>query len=354
MALWVIRTLFLLIWTGLGSYLAWRLELGAWQTVGVVLLAIIIGVTVIAIDVLVPRKKIGILSAIFFGLLLGTIMGQLIWSAIRPALWYVEQTLELQARAQFETVVEPLVNLLLSSLLCYLAISFILQTQDDFRFVIPYVEFSRELRSSRPLVVDTSALLDGRIVRLVQAGLFDTTIIAPAFVLGELQRLAESPDRAERVRGRRALELVTELRNDPHVSIETPDVEPPELRHVLDPAQKLVRWTRIVHGKLVTVDANLAKLARAEGIDALNLNDVSDSLRPQVLPGDRVRVRLVRSGDQPGQGVGYLDDGTMVVIEDGRAHIGKEVEATVTSVINTHAGRMVFGRIEPTRATQRA
>ena len=354
MALLLIRTLFLLVWIGLGSYLAWRLQLGHWQSLGVVLLAIVVGVTVIAIDVLVPRKKIGILSAIFFGLLLGTIMGQLIWSAIRPALWYMEQSLGLQARAQFEAVVEPLVNLLLTSLLCYLCISFILQTQDDFRFVIPYVEFSRELRSSRPLVVDASALLDGRIIRLMQAGLFDTTLIIPAFVLGELQRLAESPDRAERVRGRRALELVSDLRNDPQVSIETPDVEPPELRHVLDPAQKLVRWAKIVHGKLITVDANLAKLARAEGIDALNLNDVAESLRPQVLPGDRVRVQLVRSGDQPGQGVGYLDDGTMVVIEDGRPHVGKEVEATVTSVINTHAGRMIFGRIELSRAPQRA
>ncbi len=348
MALWIIRALFLIIWTALGSYLAWRLEIGAWQTGGVVLLSITVGLSVIAIDVLVPRKKIRVLSAVFFGLLIGTIMGQLIWSAIRPALWYVEQTLTSpQARTVFSTVAEPIANLLLTSLLCYFCISFIIQTQDDFRFVIPYVEFSRELRSSRPLVLETSSLLDGRIAKLLQAGLFDAAIIIPPFVLSELQQLAESADRAERVRARRAIELIAELRDHPNVAIEVPDLEPSELRHVLDPTQKLLRWTKLVDAKLVTVDPGLSKLARAEGIDVLNVNDVEEAIRPVVLPGDKVRVKLVRPGDQPPQGVGYLSDGTMVVIEDGRRHIGSEVEATVTSVINTHAGRIIFGRIEP-------
>lgn len=348
MALWIIRALFLAIWTALGSYLAWRLQLSTWQTVGVVVLSLVIGVGVIAIDALVPRKKIRVLSAVVFGLLIGTIMGQLIWSAIRPALWYVEQSLvSPQARTLFDTVVEPIANLLVTSLLCYLSISFIIQTQDDFRFVIPYVEFSRELRSSRPIVLDTSSLLDMRIVKLIKGGLFDTTVIIPPFVLSELQHLADSADRSERIRARQAIEAIAELRENPSIALEIPDLEPTELRQVIDPRQKLVRWTKLINGKLVTIDRDLSKLARAEGIDVLNVNDVEEALRPVALPGEKIRVKLIRAGDQPTQGVGYFSDGTMVVVEDGRPFIGKEVEAEVTSIYHTQAGPILFARIEP-------
>jgi uncharacterized protein YacL len=347
MVLWVIRSLFLLVWAGLGSYLAWRLELERWRYLGLVSLCVLLGLALVAIDVLMPRKKIGVLAAVFFGLLLGTILGQLIWQALSPALWYIEQTFVwAQPRTTFQTVVEPALNFLLTSLLCYLAISFILQTQDDFRFVIPYVEFSKELRSSRPVILDASAATDGRILQLLETRLFDTTVIIPSFVLSDIERTADSADRAKRARGRRALELITQLRRSNKFDLETPDVEPPELQNVMDPHQKLVRWAKRLRAKLVTADYNLAKLAEAAGVDVLNINDVAEALRPVVLPGDQIRVRLIRPGDQPGQGVGYLDDGTMVVIEDGRRHVGDEVEATITSVIQTHAGRMVFGRIE--------
>ncbi len=167
----------------------------------------------------------------------------------------------------------------------------------------------------------------------------------PQFVIGELQGIADSSDRLRRSRGRRGLDILNRLRTNPKVDLQIFDRDLPEFAG--QPVDlKLVLLAKHLKGKLVTNDYNLNKVARLQGVDVINLNDLANALKPIFLPGEQVEVRIVKAGEEAGQGVGYLDDGTMVVVEAGREHIGRQVNITVTSVLQTSAGRMVFGKCE--------
>ena len=163
--------------------------------------------------------------------------------------------------------------------------------------------------------------------------------------MGELQGIADSPDRMRRSRGRRGLDILNRLRSNPKSDVQIFDRELPEFAG--QPVDlKLVALAKHLKGKLITNDYNLNKVARLQDVDVINLNDLANALKPTFLPGEQVSVRVVKAGEEPGQGVGYLEDGTMVVIEGGREHIGQQVNISVTSVLQTSAGRMVFGRFE--------
>ncbi len=192
---------------------------------------------------------------------------------------------------------------------------------------------------AREKLVDTSALIDGRIVDLCRTGFLEGTLVVPRFVLHELQRVADSEDPLKRNRGRRGLDVVARLKElgNPEVRIE--DMEAGE--HATVDAN-LISLARIMDIPLLTTDYNLKKVAELQGVRVLNVNELAEAVRPVVLPGETLRVSLVREGKEPGQGVGYLEDGTMVVVEGGRELVGREVEALVTSVLQTSAGRMVF------------
>jgi uncharacterized protein YacL len=220
-----------------------------------------------------------------------------------------------------------------------------MQTKNDFRFIIPYVEFSKEVKGRRPYIIDTSAVIDGRIADVVEANIFDSQLIMPRFVIMELQGIADSSDRLRRSRGRRGLDILNKLRANPQVDLEIYDRELPEFAgQTVD--LKLVALAKHLEGKLITNDFNLNKVARLHGVGVVNLNDLANALKPVFLPGERLEVRIVKPGEEPGQGVGYLDDGTMVVIEGGRDHLNEVVGIAVTSMLQTSAGRMVFGRFE--------
>jgi uncharacterized protein YacL len=194
-------------------------------------------------------------------------------------------------------------------------------------------------------------VIDGRIADVVAAGVLDSQLIMPRFVIGELQAIADSADRLRRSRGRRGLDILNKLRNNPEVDLDIYDRELPEFAG--QPVDlKLVLLAKHLEGKLVTNDYNLNKVARLHGVGVINLNDVANALKPVFLPGERVEVRLVKPGEEPGQGVGYLDDGTMVVVESGREHLGESVAVAVTSVLQTSAGRMVFGRFDGGKPAQ--
>jgi uncharacterized protein YacL len=241
------------------------------------------------------------------------------------------------------------IQLLVGMLLCYGCTSLLLQTKDDFRFLIPYVEFVRETKGFKPLILDTSVVIDGRIEDLVETGVFDNQLVIPRFALSELQSIADSSDRLRRSRGRRGLDILDRLRSNPSVDLQILDREP--LEFVGQPVDlKLVLLAKELEGKIVTGDFNLNKVAKLHNVPVINLNEVANALKPMFLPGEGFRLRLIKPGEGPEQGVGYLDDGTMVVVEGGRDFLGKEIDVTVTSTLQTSAGRMIFARFERNHA----
>jgi uncharacterized protein YacL len=231
-------------------------------------------------------------------------------------------------------------KVMLGITLCYLGITTVLQTQDDFRLVIPYIEFSKIMRGQRPLILDTSALIDARIADVGATGIIQTPLVVPRFVIAELQMLADSHDKLKRARGRRGLDVVRRLqRSTLDVSIDDTIVP----GKAVD--QMLIELARRIPGTIVTSDLGLARVAEIQSIPTLNLNDVANALKPALVPGETLSLRLIKPGEQHGQAVGYLDDGTMVVADSALHRIGELATVMVTSTLQTSAGRLIFARL---------
>ncbi len=292
---------------------------------------LLIAFAVIALDMIFPRKRIEVISAIYFGLLIGVIFTNLLNLALEPFL----------AGTPFASYV----GLGILIIMCYACVSLLLQTKDDFRFVIPYVEFARDFKGIKPLVLDTSSVIDGRLAELVETNILDSRLVMPRFALMELQSIADSSDKLKRVRGRRGLDILNRLRGNDKVDFLMFDNELPEFEgQPVD--MKLVLLAKHLDGKLVTGDFNLNKVAKLHNVVVIDLNQVAASLRPQYLPGESFQIRIVKPGEGQDQGIGYLDDGTMVVIEGGRDKISQTVQVAVTSTLQTQAGRMIFTKVE--------
>ena len=351
MSLIILRAVFVFVSIGLGLFIVFSdvaPEGSPWMAWGIFGGVIAISLGVIGIDMGVRRKRLDIVSAVYFGLIVGLFLAWVAGLALTPLLPIPAS----EEYAEYSAKVHDAVQLVLGVVLCYLCISLLLQTRNDFRFVIPYVEFAKEVKGRRPFVLDTSVVIDGRIADVVEANAFDNQLVMPRFVIAELQAIADSSDRMRRSRGRRGLDILNRLRSNPEIDIEIFDRDLPEFAgQTVD--LKLVTLAKHMGGKLVTNDYNLNKVARLHGVSVINLNDVANALKPVFLPGENVEVRLVKPGEEPGQGVGYLDDGTMVVVEGGREHVNEAVTICVTSVLQTSAGRMVFGRFETTKLGQR-
>lgn len=191
-----------------------------------------------------------------------------------------------------------------------------------------------------PKLLDTSVIIDGRVADVVKAGFLEGPLLVPRSVLAELQRIADSSDTLRRNRGRRGLDILHRLQQDLQAVQIADDAKEP----ALDVDGRLIAMARALRGWIVTNDFNLNKVAELQGVKVLNINELSQSLRPIVLPGEELSVQVVKDGKEAGQGVGYLDDGTMVVVEGGRKYIGEKFDVVVTSVLQTVAGRMIFGR----------
>lgn len=196
-----------------------------------------------------------------------------------------------------------------------------------------------------PKIFDTSVIIDGRIADIMSTGFLEGPIVIPEFVLVELRHIADSADSLKRVRGRRGLDVLKNIQSEYGVEIFNTDGEK-SLKAIPEVDVKLLKLAQIMNGKVVTNDYNLNKVAAINGVSVLNINKLANCLKPVVLPGEEMRVELVKQGKDPQQGIGYLDDGTMIVVEDGRNMVGKTVNLRVTSVLQTSAGRMIFGRVE--------
>ncbi len=303
---------------------------------GLILSTTSIGIIVLILDAITPNKRLSSVVGVYLGVCFGLI-GAI---AIGALLDVVADAWELGGTRS--ALYMGLSKVVVGIVLCYLSVSVVLTTKDDFRLVIPYVEFAKQVRGVRPLLLDTSALIDGRINDLGQTGFLDAPIILPQFVVDELQALADSSDKIKRARGRRGLDMVSRLQANPYLdlSIDDPRVEGVSVDRML------IELAKDQKLRILTTDTNLKKVAQINGVAVLNINDLANTLKTAAMPGETLHVAVVKAGEGEGQGVGYMPDGTMVVIEDGGAHIGANVAVVVTNSLQTSAGRMIFAKVE--------
>ena len=344
MLLWGLRGMFVVLIAaiafGIGEPGAGN-QLRFWTMLSVIGVALVL----IGVDMFLPRKSLAALSGAFLGLVVGMVGA---WG-LGVILDLLIQSLTIDFGENAPVVGQ--IKLMIGTVCCYLTISFILQTKDDIRFVVPYVEFAKQTRGNRPLVLDTSVIIDGRIADITETRIIDSPLIIPRFVLQELQAIADSSDKLKRNRGRRGLDMLNKLQTNDKIEIKISDARLPSVDETGDVDHKLVELTKKMDGRVVTNDYNLNKIAQLRGVDVININDMANALKPVVLPGETIRVKIIKPGEEPGQGVGYLEDGTMIVAENCRDKINDEVMLSVTSVLQTSAGRMIFGRPEGTPAS---
>lgn len=266
-------------------------------------------------------------SAAVFGLLFGLIMAKLVSDVIQLAI---------QDDGRMASI-----RLIVTWVFAYIGMIVALRGRDEFNVIIPYVRLSRQDHSDELYVVDTSAIIDGRIADLCKTRFLEGRLVVPRFILQELQAIADSSDSLKRARGRRGLEVLNGLRAQPHVGVH---IHEEDLPGPMETDAKLVKVAQLLSAKILTTDYNLNKVAQLQGVTVLNVNELAQALRPVVLPGEMLEVKPIKEGKEPNQSVAYLEDGTMVVVEQGRHLIGQTVQGVVTSVLQTAAGRMVFVR----------
>ncbi len=295
-------------------------------------------VFVLLVDVLTPKKKLTALAGVFFGLFVGVLIT-----------WLLSPVVEMVTSTFGFSLTPPAIAAIkwtMGICLCYLTISIVMRTKDDVRFVIPYVEFSKQTKGARPLILDTSAIIDGRIVDLCRSSLFDAPLVVPRFVLSELQLIADSAHKLKRNRGRRGLDVLNKMQSDPSIDVEIDDAIIPEVEEAKGVDHKLLMFAKACNGRVATTDYNLSKVAQVRDVDVVNINDLANSLKVVALPGETMEVKIIKPGEEAEQGIGYLDDGTMVVVEGGRNKIGRDLVISITSSLQTSAGKMIFGKFE--------
>jgi uncharacterized protein YacL len=330
MGSWILRSLLLLTCGVSGYYLATGFSpspfSGWWGVLGGLLLA---GLALL-MERRMKRVPLRNLVGSFIGLILGIMVANLISDALFPNLSNSQQ------------IVLPLYGLLYA--ICgYIGIRIGFKKGDEFQMP-GWKPFSRGLpRGENSKILDTSVIIDGRIADITETGFVEGPLLIPQFVLGELQHIADSSDPVKRTRGKRGLEVLHHIQKQVNVDVRIIDTDYPSVKEV---DSKLIELAKEVHGKILTNDSNLNKVAELQGIEVLNINELANALKPVVLPGEEMNVKILKEGKEMGQGVAYLDDGTMIVVDNGRRQIGKTIDVLVTSVLQTPAGRMIFARLK--------
>jgi len=320
MALLFVRILFVLL-SGLVGYNISPI----FGTLG----GIVLGGVIVLLEMMMHKVSVRGLSSAVFGLLLGLIMAKLISDAF--SLFIENQEMISFARIIFTLVV------------CYLGFVLGLRGKDEFNIIIPYVRLRQEKEAQERVLLDTSIVIDGRIKDLYKSGFLEAKLIIPRFVLKELQQIADSTDPIKRQRGKRGLEILNSLQEEFKAQL---IIQEEDFLDLTEVDAKLVRLAKILDAKILTVDFNLNRIATLEGIKVLNINELANALKPVVFPGEVIEVKLIKPGKEYNQAVGYLDDGTMIVVEDALRFLGQQVKVVVTSVLQTPAGRMIFTKLE--------
>ncbi len=333
MALWVIRILFLGLCTS-GSYAISQVRPEWLGHPALFLMAGFgFGWLLIAIDEMLKGFSLRAFSATTFGLLLGTLVALLIDHS------------GLFGEANDPAPVRLIVRMALFVGFGYIGMVLAMRSnKEDFSLIIPYIRFAPQNKPDNLLLLDTSVIVDGRIAYLIDANFLEGLIVVPRFVLKELQQIADSNDAIKRGRGRRGLEVLNRIQRNTRNEFKIHDGDFPEEKEV---DSKLIHLARNLGAKLYTNDYNLGKIAELQKVDYVNLHDLAKSLRVILLPGEMLSLRIVREGKDKGQGVGYLSDGTMVVVNNAQNAIGQQVEVQVQSQLQTGAGVIVFADLKP-------
>lgn len=271
----------------------------------------------------------------------GLILGLVIAYFITPVLGHIP-------------AVGALVQFFASILLAYLGFSIFFSRREEIFTLIPSLlrgsraerttkgtQTGNGLRPGEAKLLDTSVIIDGRIADIVETGFLDGTLVLPSFMLEELQHIADSSDVLKRNRGRRGLDILNRIQKELKIKVQVMEIDFEEISEV---DSKLVKLAKQLNGKVVTNDYNLNKVCELQGVAVLNINDLANAVKPVVLPGEEISVQVIKDGKEHNQGIGYLDDGTMIVIEGGRDFIGTRLDVLVTSVLQTSAGRMIFAK----------
>jgi uncharacterized protein YacL len=291
-------------------------------------IGLMIGTLVVLVDLMLKGFSLRGLTALTFGLGVGAVIAWLISSS--PLL------------NRGDPQIIYLVQLALFVICTYLGTVIALRGKDDFNLVIPYVRFVPHEVDVPLVVVDTSALIDGRIAKICETQFLGAALIIPTFVLAELQAIADSADSVKQARGRRGLQVLNELRAIKHIDIR---IHQSDVARRQDIEAKLVFLAQSMRAKLLTTDINLAKMAQFQGVQWLNLHALENALRPELVIGESIAVDLVRMGKEEGQALGYLPDGSMVVVNNARAFVGKRVTAEIIGVLPSGGGKMIFATL---------
>lgn len=265
------------------------------------------------------------LSAAAFGLVFGFFMA-----------WMMNLIAHL---IPMEKQIYPILQIAFTLIFCYLGMIIAIKGKDEFNIIIPYIRFSRQDQRNQRYILDTSVIIDGRISAISETGFIEGKLIVPRFVLHELQQVADSSDDEKRNRGRKGLDMLERLKGVQGVEVIIHEERLPAIREV---DAKLIRLGKLLEAPIITNDFNLNKVAKLEGVKVLNINDLSGAMKPLVFPGENMTVHIKKEGKERNQGVAFMDDGTMIVIDNARRLIGRTVNVTVSSVLQTSAGRMIF------------
>ncbi|MBL7068401.1 MAG: TRAM domain-containing protein [Candidatus Omnitrophica bacterium] len=284
---------------------------------------------VIFLETALRRASIRNLSAAVFGLVFGFFMAWLLTNVLRLIPMDPRVFMSLQ------------MGLIL--VFSYLGMVIAMRGKDEFNLIVPYVKFTRQDKREDIIILDTSVIIDGRIADIAQTKFLEGRFVVPRFVLKELQQIADSQDSLKRNRGRRGLDVLHKIQKDTHIDVMIQEEDFQEIQEV---DAKLVKLAKLLSAKVLTNDFNLNKIASLQGVQVLNLNDLASALKPVVLPGEELTVRITKEGKEYNQGVAYLDDGTMIVVDNTRHLIGQTIKVLITSVLQTSAGRMIFAKLE--------
>lgn len=330
MTLWIVRFFFLSLCVT-GGYAVSQVHPGLIATGGQgMIIGFGLGGLLIAIDEMLKGFSLRAFSAMTFGLMLGSVMA-----------WLID-TSQLFNFAADNT--RWIIRLTLFIAFGYIGIILAMRSnKEDFALIIPYVRFTSQSRPENPIVLDTSAIIDGRVVDLIELNCLEGLIVVPRFVLKELQTIADSPDSTRRARGRRGLEMLNRIQRNTRCEVKVHENDFPDETEV---DAKLVRLTRMLRGKLFTNDYNLGKVAEIQSVPHVNISELMMKMKPAILPGERFSLRIAREGRDKGQGVGYLADGTMVVVNHAQNVIGQQVNVEVSSLHQTGAGIIVFAELK--------
>jgi len=324
--LFFLRVLFILVFTRVGY------AIGGDQAIIFAAAGGALGVAIVVFEIFARRVSLKGLSSAVFGILLGLL-----------ASWIFAKTLD-QVPLPKEATADIVnnVKLFVTFAFIYFGLTLGIKGKDEFNLIIPYVKFKRQTMKEESMIVDTSSIIDGRILDIVKTKFIEAKFIVPRFVLNELHALSDSTDHMKRQKGKRGIEILHSLKKEPNIEVEVLDQSVEGVKTV---DEKIVKLGQDMDAKVLTTDYNLNRIAQLQGVVVLNINDLANALKPSFVAGQKFTSKLIKEGKEHNQAVGYLEDGTMVVVESGRRLIGKTVNIEVSSILQSSSGRIVFTKL---------